>query len=726
MFNRQLVRDHFGQHYKIHTSRDKTAPAALQPEFFHSTNQANRFINNLIAPSGFWKSIHNAESISAEAIHDEAHLIREIAALFSRGKIKAYKISSYSYTDHPPEKRAVTDNEKNKHIFTSASTLLISSPREVLTFTNKTEATQYLTKLSPNRVSLQNLVKELELPRTELDDEYGELIELVATGLASGSIVVFLDRYTTPPASTGDTDAALHGDKDAGKGPEKPECTFDSMTLQCSHYPKDRSFQLDVIKDKPNLNGVDKALQVIAKPGDPDKIKVEFSGSCGCGDENCPSINIDSDTLTEVSNKSPYEFESFPKEKLHEVNSFTDFLKYCLVPDISSLDYQVYTVSKSGCNGSEGHVAKIHSFPTFKWGGSVTFGYAQKDGSQEKNATNLKDPGEWQLEAKLEGEIGQQRFEFKSANKNETDDYFPSLKNRITDLIEKIDEMADQTDNLGQDVSKLVGLKPGDGKGLLKFKATWPKISLNGNLELKEAVNDFDVDIGGEVSLSMTPLFGAEVRTDILSWIIRGFGPQAMFLEELRERVKDKAEIAVDIILNGQIEADLKWTKVAHDKWLNFGGNKAGEATLGLFLGLEARAKAEVNVFFVKVTVGVELQVKGNTSKGASEGVGIIGTLYATTNKDYPAIGGRFTFTGVAIYFSYYAEIGSKEATSDDVQNQNIGQRQINSDDDDEQPSKELSGKEQKLRKLDSVLDAWEFPEKPDAGNGRRLKDVEL
>jgi len=721
LINSQLVKDHFGQYYKIQTSKDKPAPLSLEAEIFRSNAQAAQFINNLVAPVSFWSKIVNSESLIFKSISNEKQLKEAVAELFSRGKIKAFRVDIPSLSQHAPEKRTVKDSNKNTHTFVPASSLLITNPSEVKKFTDTTEATKYLKELSPNRVELQNLTKELDLPVTSADDEFAELLDLVAKGLAGGSIVVVVDRFSAPPSSGADAGGAVHGDKDASKGPEKPACTFDQMLIQCSHYPKDRSYKLDVVKDKPNLNDYDKALQVIAKPGDPDEVTVTYAGSCANNSKECPSIKISSDTLNETSVENPYKFKALPQDNQRKPGDFMDFLKYYLVPDLSSLKYQVYTVEKSGCNGNEGQIAKVHAFPVFKWEGSVSFGYEQKDGSNIKQNSNAHEKGEWKLESKLAGNVGSREYDFSTTDKNETDKYFPGFKGLIGELIDDIDSMGTKSENLGQSVAGMAGISSDVGDdALLKFNVTWPKVSLAGNVELKESPDNFDIDIGGEISLSLSPLIQASVRTDILDWIILASGPQGKFLLKVKNKIKNHADIAVDIILDGKIESALKWTKNANEKWLSTEGTKEGEATLGVFIGLEARAKATVEIFYIKVTLGVEFHAKGNTAKGAKEGIGIIFGLHSTTNKDLPAIGGRITFTGVAIYFSYYAEVSKAEMSSEDADDEDVSR----GGNDDNDAGNDNVGKEREMRKIEGLLESRQFPEKPDLGSGNKIDEI--
>jgi len=246
LINSQLVKDHFGQHYKIQTSKDKPAPEALTAELFRSNSQASQFINNLIVPVSFWGKIYNSEALVKKLLKNEIQLKNEIAELLQRGKVKAFKIDIPGYSDHPPEKRCVTDKSKNRHTFTKASTLLISSPKEVKTFNSEVEAKEYLSELSPDNDKLEELVKELELSSTVADSE-GKL-DLLATGLDSGEIIVIVDRFASPPTNDDkESDKTLHGDKDAGNGPETTSavvastqketcnCTINSLDVKCSH-----------------------------------------------------------------------------------------------------------------------------------------------------------------------------------------------------------------------------------------------------------------------------------------------------------------------------------------------------------------------------------------------------------------------------------------------------------------------------------------------------------
>jgi len=205
--------------------------------------------------------------------------------------------------------------------------------------------------------------------------------------------------------------------------------------------------------------------------------------------------------------------------------------------------------------------------------------------------------------------------------------------------------------------------------GLLKFEPKWPKITIGGNVELKECVKDFSVGLGGSVYLKLMPLIGAEIRTDI----IEVAASRIPGLLNLKRKLADKSrrnrgELELLLIMGGEIAAEMKWEKSAQDKWLSTAGDKKAEASLKLTIKLEARAVIQlgfgVGIFRVDAIVGAEFHMSG--ARDINEGIGVIASIYATTADNKPAIGGTIAFTGLTIYYIYYAETGVMEDKSDD------------------------------------------------------------
>jgi hypothetical protein len=90
--------------------------------------------------------------------------------------------------------------------------------------------------------------------------------------------------------------------------------------------------------------------------------------------------------------------------------------------------------------------------------------------------------------------------------------------------------------------------------------------------------------------------------------------------------------------------------------------------------------------------------------------IGIFLSLYATTEKDKPAVGGKVQFTGAAIYYTYYAEIGKEDVISDNSSNQ---KRKRNSGSVfGPKTSQEHKLKEDRMEKLAEIFAADEWPKR--------------
>jgi hypothetical protein len=175
----------------------------------------------------------------------------------------------------------------------------------------------------------------------------------------------------------------------------------------------------------------------------------------------------------------------------------------------------------------------------------------------------------------------------------------------------------------------------------------------------------------GDLAISMAPLIGFEGEVDLIEWIIIAcVGPLANAIIEARDLAagednddkKFKASIYLNLKPTGKISSDFKWVKGIDDSWLSTEGEKSGEAKAEIAFELEGGAKAEGDIYWVKVEAGAEIGVKG--AEGG--GVGITATLTATTAEDKPALAGQLQFSGMKITYSCFVKVSVEIAKSED------------------------------------------------------------
>jgi hypothetical protein len=477
--------------------------------------------------------------------------------------------------------------------------------------------------------------------------------------------------------------------------------------IKCAHYPKGRKFQLDVINTDPNFNDSQHVIQVVAQTDKPETVTIEYDKApCTKGDDACPSIVINGGEYSnQKTTAKPFKLTAKPFQKTEDL-SFWDFMQSYFLPDMRDLKPEIYTINTGGCSDISGQKAFVHCFPTFEWSGKVEAGMKHK-----YNAVGLLEDREFSFggEIKYVRNGNTTKFGGKTTSTNNKEVTFPKLESMLTSIVSKLDDIKNSSqetalNSIGKTISDVKTDTGSDDLVIVEVEP--PKISLGGALKLAESSATGDVGMAGNVTLDLSPLIGLKVETDLLDWLIMTFsGGLGAFLlkikglaarskakiaevelsgvysstakKDMEKKIKDEegkaifdAELYVKFIAKGEISAKCEWKKDVDNSWLSVEGDKTASASAKITFKLEAVAKAKAEAFCVKISIGAELHVAG--AKSSAEGIGIETTLFATTAEDKPALGGNIRFTGMAIYFTSWAEAGIKTAESIDDEFKNI------------------------------------------------------
>lgn len=579
MLIRQLVKDHFGQKYKIQTRTDTSVHDRVKPEQFYSEIQASRFIGNLVVPVGFWKNLYYSTALSEKPARNDSEITAHIATLFISGKIKAYKVDISSHTDHPPSKRTITDGKKNRHIFLPASALLISKSSDVITFNSKAEAHKYLAALSPDKASLQTMVHELKLPRPKNKDDHNELMEIIATGMASGDVVITVDNFSSPPApsETSIEPSQSTAVKSVGLGPaaaassnatpvEKKEhvCSLSKMTLSCKHG---REAILDPAAPLDKKTGIAKApyLAVTSAPQSSDRAAQELITAKITVDDKCPShtqapYSISSDTISLVGENFGDIIKFYSPGE--ELDLATKFYKYIWLPSIKPISYKVYPPTFCDMSKFDGKAqsTRVDVYPEISWDIGLEIGFGQITAADESPSDNTASKNNV-IERKIDQEVFSITGKAKCTNGSNTIDYVADFKNKFGTLEQEIT-------NQNALLSKVFGkFQEGDNHSVT---IDLPKLAFNGTSSIAEKNGSPDVDIKWDYNIKAAPLIGIKAEVDVLPMLIRSSGWGSLFLPLLRE-LKEKyanpdgsigvqLEASIILSIEGKVEFDLSFT----------------------------------------------------------------------------------------------------------------------------------------------------------------------
>ncbi len=513
--------------------------------------------------------------------------------------------------------------------------------------------------------------------------------KFAAMGAATVASVVDTNKESAAPKKS--SDVAL--------------CEVSSLTVACSHGA--RGMSLDVVGGKPTRYDKDYVLQVVSKADEPDEVTVKFAGTCGRGKPatKCPTVSIRGGKVNVNQPAELIKFRADAPNSQREDVGFLAFLKNYLIP--KDLVPQRYTIQTMKCSGTGAYKATVEAFPNFSWKGEVAFGYVQPESFDEgvnagKGFTSLKDQGKWELKGECKLKVGGSTWNFGASAKEREDHYFQGLKNAVGKVVPFLSDLAG-------DISKSSGKSS-------SLKIDWPNVALGGGVSLVEVKGKYNVDLEGEVALKMSPLIGATLSTDILDWIIRVAAPgYSEFLLRIKHAAAEggktkyaegKFVIGLLLDISGKVEGELKWTKQPGDAWLSGSGPKGGEVSASLGFSLTAKVAAEGRVFFVEVKMGAELALKA--AKLEYDTIGIVGKLTGTTEAGEPGFAGQLIFTGAAIYYTYYMEVGVKAIESDDVKTKPKTSRKGGFDDFKKETS--LAKKEEEQKKLVTLFESHTWP----------------
>jgi hypothetical protein len=212
-----------------------------------------------------------------------------------------------------------------------------------------------------------------------------------------------------------------------------------------------------------------------------------------------------------------------------------------------------------------------------------------------------------------------------------------------------------------------------------KFTPRWPNFSMGGGVTLVELPGKPEVGPEGSFQLQAKPLFGLALETSILEFIIRyagylggpGGAALAHGLLQIRKQIAEgvgskgagfqaNAEIDITITVGGDLGGGVSFKFVDGEATLD-----RSVAALGGGVDLEIKGvvKASARVFLVNAAAVAEVGAGAADAKGPAR-FGV----KAFPKEHLFDLQSQVYFTGLAIYYVLYVELGASGATNKDEQ----------------------------------------------------------
>lgn len=235
MLGRQILKSHFGKHYKIHFLKDGPVPRSLKPVRFSGAHGAQQFLLGLKAPPSYWQRLsRQCDSSALFHDHQRDHL-QAISNSIVSGRIRIYEVELPDTHALSRSAAAVQDRQGYQYQFVPMRQALATPGRTPQRFNSAQQVYKILYDLAPNLEQLQALATTLQITHESEQQTYTQLIEALAEGLAEQRIALYITAPFKRPEPTGaalESATNMPGNRQVELAPAAPAAQTDSASVE--------------------------------------------------------------------------------------------------------------------------------------------------------------------------------------------------------------------------------------------------------------------------------------------------------------------------------------------------------------------------------------------------------------------------------------------------------------------------------------------------------------
>jgi uncharacterized Zn-binding protein involved in type VI secretion len=477
-----------------------------------------------------------------------------------------------------------------------------------------------------------------------------------------GNTVCMSGTFNPQVASFTSPDGVSEGTAEDADKPK--QCVLRGVLIKCSHSTARKLDYIDLSKHETQ------PLQVISPVEKADQLTIEWDGTCGSNHPYCPSVVVDhaGHGRSPVDKaKGTYDVPGQSHPIAHDW-----FAVFKLLAMQKDLPHDYYTVNSLLCQGHDtadvgaNQWLQVQVFPKAEWKADFSITYKHKNEEYEEKGEKKERPFDyepdatWVVGGSAEATLGSDKFNYSLESGMKAEGALPLFG----PLLRKIGKMGKVFESMSK-----AGIS-------VKLEPKWPSWKFSGGLKLIEIPGKRIVGSEGNFKFGFNPLFGMEMQISILDWLIRFAGALtggvavASFIVKVRDLAakgfgkKDTfAAGKLDIDILFKVEGEIKGgfgLKYSDGKCETDSEASSVEASMGL--SIEGHVIGTGRVWRVEATAAAKIGSGGADPKEPSK---LIGTVKPKAGKDPLAATGQLKFTGLALYYLLYYELGVKsEETS--------------------------------------------------------------
>lgn len=240
MLGRQILKSHFGKHYKIHLIKDGPVPRSLKPERFSSSHSVRQFLQGLQAPQSYWRGLAVYCDDAAPYRSHQRDYLCVVGNNVLSGRIRIYEVDLPDTHALVQSSAAIQDRQGYQYQFISMRQALASSSRSPQRFTSTQQVYETLYELAPNLEQLQALAADLQLTSSPQQQTYTQLMDVLAEGLAEQRVALYVTAPFKRPEPTGaalEAASNMPGNRKVELAPATPAARTGSKVVENKKTP---------------------------------------------------------------------------------------------------------------------------------------------------------------------------------------------------------------------------------------------------------------------------------------------------------------------------------------------------------------------------------------------------------------------------------------------------------------------------------------------------------
>lgn len=223
MHGRQILKGHFGKHFKLQFIKNGPVPRSLTHLRFADSHSARRFLSQLHTPQSYWQWLTRDYHDVANFSGHQRDYLQVATDWVLQGRLRIYEVELPDSHTLAHSVASLQDRQGYQFQFAPMKQALanLAQPQRFNSFQQVYET---LYDLAPNLKQLQSVVADLQLMLAPEQQSYSQLMDALAEGLAEERVALYINapfKRPEPAGAAAETAVNMPGNRRVELGPKQ-------------------------------------------------------------------------------------------------------------------------------------------------------------------------------------------------------------------------------------------------------------------------------------------------------------------------------------------------------------------------------------------------------------------------------------------------------------------------------------------------------------------------